>query len=252
MIKRVGKTKSGGQRSEIIDSDGICSCLSATDYKQPKQILEPQISVVGNVNLGNNESNNRVYSPDGLCPTLNTMQGGHRQPKILEPLICASRGRNPDNPSSRKAGDHTEQRIEVNAKGLSNTLTTVQKDNLVIEPNFEEMLKGTNYARNFGSKGKVCKEDEICGTLQAAMGSGGGNIPLTYNNFRIRKLTPRECWRLMGFKDHYFDKVKGISNTQLYKQAGNSIVVDVLRYIFRELKSQYPDYFKENEWGSDL
>lgn len=171
---------------------------------------------------------------------------------VVEPLICASRGRNPDNPSSRKIGDPTEQRIEINKNGVSNTLTTVQKDNLVIEPNFEEMLKGTNYARNFGSKGKVCKEDEICGTLQAAMGSGGGNIPLTYNNFRIRKLTPRECWRLMGFKDKYFDRVKGVSNTQLYKQAGNSIVVDVLKYIFEELHNQYPEYFSKDEWGSDL
>ena len=56
-------------------------------------------------------------------------------------------------------------------------------------------------------------------------------------DFRIRKLTPKECWRLMGFDDSDFDKAKaaGISNSQLYKQAGNSIVVNVLQYIFRHL-----------------
>lgn len=56
-------------------------------------------------------------------------------------------------------------------------------------------------------------------------------------DMRIRKLTPRECWRLMGFSDEDFDKAKaaGISDTQLYKQAGNSIVVDVLMAIFRSL-----------------
>ena len=56
-------------------------------------------------------------------------------------------------------------------------------------------------------------------------------------DFRIRKLTPKECWRLMGFDDSDFDKAKaaGISNTQLYKQAGNSIVVNVLQYIFKNL-----------------
>ena len=56
-------------------------------------------------------------------------------------------------------------------------------------------------------------------------------------DFRIRKLTPKECWRLMGFDDSDFDKAKaaGISNSQLYKQAGNSIVVNVLQYIFRNL-----------------
>ena len=53
---------------------------------------------------------------------------------------------------------------------------------------------------------------------------------------RIRKLTPRECWRLMGFTDEDFDKAKQVnSDTQLYKQAGNSIVVDVLEAIFKEM-----------------
>ena len=58
--------------------------------------------------------------------------------------------------------------------------------------------------------------------------------------FRIRKLTPLECWRLMGFEDTDFWKVKnsGISNSQLYKMAGNSIVVNVLRAIFRELLNE--------------
>lgn len=59
-------------------------------------------------------------------------------------------------------------------------------------------------------------------------------------DMRIRKLTPRECWRLMGFSDEDYDKAKaaGISDTQLYKQAGNSIVVDVLMAIFKELLCQ--------------
>lgn len=126
---------------------------------------------------------------------------------VIEPVICASRGRNPENPSSRVVGEPTEQRLEVNKKGLCNTLTTVQKDNYVLEPIYKDLC--------------------------------------------IRKLTPRECWRLMGFKDKYFDRVQGVSNSQLYKQAGNSIVVDVLRAIFRELKNQYPDDF-EDVWEDDL
>ena len=56
-------------------------------------------------------------------------------------------------------------------------------------------------------------------------------------NFKIRKLTPKECWRLMGFTDEQFDKAKesGISDSQLYKQDGNSIVVTVLEEIFKML-----------------
>lgn len=57
------------------------------------------------------------------------------------------------------------------------------------------------------------------------------------NNLRIRKLTPKECFRLMGFEDTDFKKAEKVnSNTQLYKQAGNSIVVDVLEAIFTNLK----------------
>ena len=61
------------------------------------------------------------------------------------------------------------------------------------------------------------------------------------DNFRIRKLTPKECWRLMGFTDEQFDRAKesGISDSQLYKQAGNSIVVNCLYCIFKELFKNY-------------
>ena len=65
---------------------------------------------------------------------------------------------------------------------------------------------------------------------------GTGNVPMHDNDVRIRKLTPKECWRLMGFDDEDFDKAKEVnSDTQLYKQAGNSIVVNVLEAIFREM-----------------
>ena len=64
-----------------------------------------------------------------------------------------------------------------------------------------------------------------------------GDLMGVVENYTIRKLTPRECYKLMGFDDEDFDKVKakGMSNAQLYKQAGNSIVVDVLYYILKEL-----------------
>lgn len=67
---------------------------------------------------------------------------------------------------------------------------------------------------------------------------GGGLEPKFIEKrveYRIRKLTPRECFRLMGFTDNDFDKIHGISNTQLYKMAGNSIVVNVLEAIFKQL-----------------
>ena len=92
------------------------------------------------------------------------------------------------------------------------------------------------YIRDFGSRGKLQDVNGCCDTLVAAMGTGGGNVPIIKNNIRIRKLTPKECWRLMGFNDEDFDKAEKVnSNTQLYKQAGNSIVVNVLEKILQQL-----------------
>ena len=70
--------------------------------------------------------------------------------------------------------------------------------------------------------------------------------------YRIRKLTPKECWRLMGFSDEDFENARnaGVSNTQLYKQAGNSIVTDVLYHIFKELYSAMPYLFDDLKVGS--
>ena len=65
------------------------------------------------------------------------------------------------------------------------------------------------------------------------------------NNLKIRKLTPKECWRLMGFDDEDFYKAEAVnSNSQLYKQAGNSIVVDVIEKIYEELFERYGDVIK--------
>lgn len=76
---------------------------------------------------------------------------------------------------------------------------------------------------------------------------GGNRMPKVFEDreLRIRKLTPKECFRLMGFSDENFDAAQkvGISNSQLYKQAGNSIVVDVLYYIYKELYIAMPYLF---------
>lgn len=77
---------------------------------------------------------------------------------------------------------------------------------------------------------RVYSENGLCPTINTC---GGGRNP---DNLTVRKLIPLECWRLMDFDDEDFHKAKaaGISNTQLYKQAGNSIVVAVLEAIFKQ------------------
>lgn len=76
-------------------------------------------------------------------------------------------------------------------------------------------------------------------------GTGGNLQPkILMANNQIRKLTPKEYWRLMGFSDDDFNKISGVSDTQLYKQAGNSIVVNVLEAIFKNLKTSLPKIFE--------
>jgi DNA (cytosine-5)-methyltransferase 1 len=67
--------------------------------------------------------------------------------------------------------------------------------------------------------------------------TSGNDIGVITKELKVRKLTPLECWRLMGIKDEYFWRAKNasVSNTQLYKQAGNAIVVNVLVAIFKNL-----------------
>ena len=111
-----------------------------------------------------------------------------------------------------------KQKLELRKDGCINTITTVQKDNVLIESN-------------------------------------------SMKNIRIRKLTPKECWRLMGFTDEDFEKArlamnencyggKDRSQSQLYKQAGNSIVVNVLYYIMQNLKEAMPHLFEDMKVGS--
>lgn len=88
---------------------------------------------------------------------------------------------------------------------------------------------GLSYPQSKTKRGRV--GHGVSKTLMGADSMG------TIDNYRIRKLTPKECWRLMGFSDEDFKKAQsaGISNSQLYKQAGNSIVVNVLEGILRNL-----------------
>lgn len=180
-----------------------------------------------------NPSRRRVYDSNGLSPALQSCmgEGGNLQPFT----IVAMRGRNPDNPSDRTAGSPTEQRLEPNSQGICNTLTSVQKDNMVLE----------NVYDFYNSK---LKENSICGTITGAYSHNGSGTfgVITIPQYRIRKLTPLECWRLMGFSDEDFHKAEEVnSNSQLYKQAGNSIVKNVLMAIFGQMIPGKENFYKE-------
>lgn len=183
----------------------------------------------------NNPNRNRVYDNSGLAPTLTSGmgEGGNLQPFT----IVAMRGRNSDDPSDRTAGNLTKQRIEPNSQGICNTLTSVQKDNMVLE-NIIDLYN--QRLMNNGYCGTITANDNTSSTHCGTFGV------ITIPQYRIRKLTPLECWRLMGFCDKDFHKAEKVnSNSQLYKQAGNSIVKPVLMAILGQMMGK-EDMYNEN------
>lgn len=205
---------------------------------------------------------------------------------IIDSTIVAMRGRNPTNPHDRTPGIELEQTLEVNSNGTNNCLTSVQKDNLVLEKPVQLVFLDSGTGKH--QSNTVYDEKSLCPNITTIDGGGTQQIKIAtdvinkvgqisndgsqygtviadnglspnlvagthgYANsciatqYRIRKLTPRECWRLMGFSDEDFEKAEKVnSNTQLYKQAGNSIVVNVLAAILGQLLQGKEDLYKE-------
>ena len=330
-------------KESVINRD-VCKTVRAggrgsVDRHSWDLVAEPKCQQVGMLTGGKwdklHDISRRVYSGEGVAPTIHTSGGGQQEPKIIddfyknreervyedcsptlradrvglkvaEPFIVASRGRNPDKPSDRTPGIPLEQRLEPNFSGCSNTLTTVQKDNYVVEPRViggigeKKSNGGTQWYQQdriydnelaisvttgflpyykteeplaYDEQNGYIRKDGTVGTLTTDGSSPKHNNrvvePLVWDGYnqriraeqgtigtlttncgadlkrngqgvvegcRIRKLTPKECWRLMGFDDADFEKAaQHNSNSQLYKQAGNSIVVDVLAHIFTQM-----------------
>ena len=243
------------QEKKRIQMSDVCDTLLARDWKDPKCVpVEEDISPIriGNIydeNFGTGYAGN-VWDKDGVSPTLQTAQGGNRMPLVLEeePFIVASRGRNPENPSDRTVGAPTEQRLEPNFSGCTNTLTSVQKDNYVAEPIVCEERR---------DEGIRLFKDDCVGTLRTIDACGDKRV-LEPNvteppkvKWRIRKLTPKCCWRLMGFTDEDHDRAaKYTSASARYKMAGNSIIVACLIAIFSSLFIE--DGHKAEVWSKYL
>ena len=138
----------------------------------------------------------------------------------------AFRGRNPENPTSRKAGLNTEQMLEIRVDEKTNTLTTVQKDNVLILAGYADIKGNDSIKRVYSPHGKAP-------TLTAVQG-GHQEPKITDDGVYWRKLTPIECERLQTVPDNY---TVHVSNTQRYKMLGNGWTVDVIAHILAAIKT---------------
>lgn len=198
------------QEKKRVQTTDVYDTLLARDWKDPKcvPVEEPQVKQIGNVcptKTRSNPNQGRVYDKEGIAPALTTMEGGNREPMVIdeikvvgnympsnhdasrvvdvdgiaptvkenhgtvtaiaEPFIVASRGRNPENPSDRTVGAPTEQRLEPNFSGTTNCLTSVQKDNYVCEP---QVLRAerTEYGKAIRKQYESGEIDEKIGNMR--------------------------------------------------------------------------------------
>ncbi|WP_281998729.1 DNA cytosine methyltransferase [Priestia flexa] len=217
-IRRMGKSQSG----DVVSTDGLAPTMcSTTAQKDPTKII-----VAGELDIKGQDIIKRVYDTGGISPSLTTMQGGNREPKVVLPVLT------PDRAEKRQNG----RRFKEDGEPMF-TLTAQDRHGVAIK---EATKKGYDVATvgdsiNFSlpnsktRRGRVGKG--VANTLDTQCNQG----TLT-NDYRIRKLTPRECWRLQGFPDWAFEKAMLVnSNSQLYKQAGNSVTVNVVFEIAKRL-----------------
>lgn len=233
-VKREGKSR---------EYNDFCPTLTARDYKDPRLVNDNVVKQIGTISKceGNwkNPQVGRIYSTDGCSPTLNTCGGGSHEPKIVQLGNV--------NPSGKGMNGNV-----FDENGLAPTLTTNKGEGNKIairqatkKGYIECELGGVadlSYPESKRRRGRVQENGQICPTITATE-TGVCRIE---SPIRIRKLTPKECFRLMGFSDENFEAAeKMVSNSQLYKQAGNSIVVDVLYYILVELYKAMPYLFDD-------
>lgn len=262
--------------------------LTARDYKDPRLVNDNQVKQLGNISESSNGWRNpqtgRIYSPNGVSPTLNTCGGGQREPKILQigklnssqdGVVVSDEGVAPTHTAGHGNTPKIIQVGNVNPSGNGMNGNVFQMKDLppTLTTNNGEGSKILQIPRGFNKGGL----HDICPTLSAHSWECNNFVK---EQIRIRKLIPLETFRLMGFSNEDFYKamigyskvakefidnhpyligktiadeaatIQGISNSQLYKMSGNSIVVDVLYYIYVELYKAMPYLFDDLKLSS--
>nr|WP_180528923.1 DNA cytosine methyltransferase [Staphylococcus haemolyticus] len=234
---------------DILEKD-VDESYYLSEEKTRKLTLNEDLS--GRLNHYDYRDVDSVHSVNRVSPTLNTMQGGDRQPKVAVPVLT------PDRVNKRQNG----RRFKENNEPMF-TLTSQDRHGIAISENVSQLKRKSFVSKKeFGRMGKqACEtmneniEELKNGTTVNAYnktidqtglsptlttrpeGFKTAILPIT-EDLRIRKLTPLECWRLQGFSDEQFYKAKnsGVSKSQLYKQAGNAVTVNVVDAIVGELE----------------
>ena len=196
---------------------------------------QPKINKVGNIRKNGKSQSGQVVSVDSLAPTLCSTTTQKDPLKIAIPIKNEIKKYGTIQPSFNQSG------VVYETDGIAPTLRAYQGGNLEPKIRVREATRQGYAEAEIGDSVNLSHPNSK--TRRGRVGKQMANTLLTGESqgvvepdFRIRKLTPRECWRLQGFPDWAFDKAQEVnSNSQLYKQAGNSVTVNVIEAIAREL-----------------
>lgn len=212
------------QQNFVIGVDGCSMAITAKHTMHDFKVLVPK--VLGKLDYPSGYDNTaRVYAADGIAPSIQSTDGGNTQPKILEPLHTDKDG-NALCISTRYAKESTKKLLN-NDGAYANTVVAVP-----INTDEEGNARTINcHYQDMNMESVMSKSGTGYGYVRTAIMEKEGNL------YRIRKLTERECFRLMDVPEEYIDRIQaaGISRSQQYKMAGNSIVVSCMYHIFRKL-----------------
>ena len=200
---------------------------------QSQSISNKSVVKIGNVNPSGNGMNGEVYQADGLAPTLTTNKGEGQKIAIKSNIIKQF---GVLQPNFNQCG------VVYETDGIAPTIRAYQGGGLEPKIRVKEATSQGYAEAQIGDSVNLSHPNSK--TRRSRVGKQIANTLLTGESqgviepdFRIRKLTPRECWRLQGFPDWAFDKAQEVnSNSQLYKQAGNSVTVNVIAAIAKELQ----------------
>lgn len=249
-----------------LPKDGIVPTICARDYKDPKCVAVDRPIKVGYIPYPNSDKehqSNTVYSLDGLSPTIDTCNGGSRMPKFvvkpdnLKTKLCndlIASGKVKENDFIRHSySSNRMNKMYIQNKEFHDCSPTLDTRcdclGVVVKDKEEDYnwvdRKVIKTIKNNGGEIPEFADlynarpinDGVSGTLSTSCGNNCGCGSFAYiENYRIRKLTPRECGRLMGVRDEDIDKIeKNQSNSSQYHLFGDSIVVNVLMEIFRNI-----------------
>lgn len=220
-VKSIGNINPSGKgmNGEVYQADGLAPTLTTNKGEGQKIAVKSNTIKQFGVLQPNFNQCGVVYETDGIAPTIRAYQGGGLEPKIIQRGHGYNQGGEHDIAPTLTRNSYHENNVLKITEATSQGYAEAEVWDSV---NLSHLNSKTR-------RGRVGKK--IANTLLTGESQG-----VVEPDFRIRKLTPRECWRLQGFPDWAFDKAKEVnSKSQLYKQAGNSVTVNVIAAIAERL-----------------